>query len=104
MNGDVAKLVDVEIALAPVADLIGLQSVQDFPLIHQLYQGGASQLERGKYRADTPQEYHEYTRSCTASSAFEKFPLRKVHFPRWPGCGLRFRLTYGQAGRKLEVT
>ena len=35
VDGDVAGLVDAEVALAPVADAVGLDGVLDLPLVHQ---------------------------------------------------------------------
>ena len=42
VNGHLALVIDAEVTLAPVPDFVDVQSVLDFPLVHQFHQGSAS--------------------------------------------------------------
>ena len=42
MNGHLALGIDAEVAFAPVYDFVDVQSVLEFPLVHQFHQENAS--------------------------------------------------------------
>ena len=109
MNGDVARLVDAEVALAPVANAVGFQGVGDLPLFHQFrltafrHRRGLHK-ERGTAGGRLAIEHLPYIIRRSPAIRRTAFPLNANFFtPKRCGCKSMVKNRRNAAGRTQRL-